>query len=409
MMDDRRRNAVYLIIAVSLLAGLITGQAFFFNVGYAFIGLMVFALAWAWGSANWLSIRRRAQARRAQVGSTLKETFIVTNTGPQPKLWLEIYDSSSLPGHHASHVISSLPPKESAVREIETLCSRRGEFVLGPMKVATGDPFGLFQLERDLPQTSRLIVYPQTIDVGGFQLPAGPLPGGDALRQRTHYVTTNAAGIRDYMPGDSLNRIHWRSTARKQRLLVKEFELDPLSDLWIMLDAEKSVHTGESAAEAPTTPPYLPPTTEEYAITAAASLARLFLMKDRAVGFVAHAQRREYLQVDRGGRQLNKILETLAVLRAEGTLPFDHLLRGEADILSRGTTVIMITPSTRNGWVDVAQEFAARGLQMVAVVVDAETFGGRPGARRIAMQSAGANIPTYMIQHGDDLSNALSG
>jgi hypothetical protein len=56
---------------------------------------------------------------------------------------------------------------------------------------------------------------------------SGLLSGGEALRRRTHYVTTNASGVRDYAPGDSFSRIHWRSTARRNRLIVKEFELDP--------------------------------------------------------------------------------------------------------------------------------------------------------------------------------------
>src|SRR5690606_31015882 len=65
---------------------------------------------------------------------------------------------------------------------------------------------------------------------------AGLLSGGEAQRQRSHNVTTNAAGVRDYAYGDSFNRIHWRSTARKDKLVVKEFEIDPLVDIWIFPD-----------------------------------------------------------------------------------------------------------------------------------------------------------------------------
>src|SRR5258707_1286157 len=72
-------------------------------------------------------------------------------------------------------------------------------------------------------------------DLPGLAVRRGRMPGGDALRRRTHYVTANAAGVRDYGPGGSFNRIHWRSTARRDRLIVKEFELDPLSDIWIFL------------------------------------------------------------------------------------------------------------------------------------------------------------------------------
>ena len=52
-------------------------------------------------------------------------------------------------------------------------------------------------------------------------------------------ATSHAAGVRDYQPGDPLNRIHWKSSARKDRFMVKEFDQDPQGDVWILLDASK--------------------------------------------------------------------------------------------------------------------------------------------------------------------------
>jgi uncharacterized protein (DUF58 family) len=77
---------------------------------------------------------------------------------------------------------------------------------------------------------------------------ADRVTGGDALRRRTHYITTNASGVRDYAPGDPFNRIHWKSTARKDRLIVKEFELDPLADVWLILDLWSGAHYGDQHA-----------------------------------------------------------------------------------------------------------------------------------------------------------------
>lgn len=416
---DRRRNALYLIVVVSLLAGLITGRTFFFNVAYAFIALLVFALFWAWSGANWLRLSRQTRARRAQVGRYMEERFTVRNTSILPKLWLEVYDQSSLPGHRASHVVSNLKPKGAATWLVRTLCVQRGEFELGPLRIITGDPFGLFETERKISATSRLVVYPSTVEIPEFALPIGILPGGDALRRRTHHITSNASGIRDYVPGDSFGRIHWRTTARRDKLVVKEFELDPLADIWLMLDCERAVHYGEFAPNSTDGErmPWdfdspkdirIPPTTEEYAVTAAASLARHFLQKERSVGFVTYGQRRELIQVDRGARQMNKLLETLAVVRARGTISLEQMLTLEGDQFSRGTTVIVITPSTRDTWVTAAHRLVRRGLRVISVVVDSESFGGRPGSRVIAGQLGAFAIPTYMLYRGEDLRMALS-
>ncbi len=411
---ERRRNAVYIIITLSLLAGLATGRSFFFNIAYAFGGLLIFSLLWAWSGVNWLRLSRQTRARRAQVGRYLEERFTVQNTGILPKLWLEFYDQSTLPGHHAGHVVSSLRPRGADWWLARTLCLQRGEYRLGPIQVVTGDPFGFFHIERTISATSRLIVYPPVIPITEFALPIGVLPGGDALRRRTHYITANASGVRDYAPGDSFNRIHWRSTARKNRLIVKEFELDPLADIWIMLDAERAAHGGSyrlspiDEKEIQQQRLWIPPSTEEYAVAIAASLAVHFLRKERSVGFVAHGQRREMIQVDRGGRQLTKILETLAVVRAEGTVPLDHLLTLESDQLVRGATVIVITPSTREDWVAAAHRLVRRGVRVIAVLLDGRSFGGRPGIEQTAMQLAMIRVPSYIIHKDDDLSVSLS-
>jgi uncharacterized protein (DUF58 family) len=407
---DRRRNAVYLISAVSLLAGLFTGRSFFFTLTYAFVGLLALAFIWAWSGANWLKIHRETRARRAQVGQHLEEVFALRNTGLLPKLWLEVYDFSDLPGHEASHVVSNLWPRSAASWTVRTRCVQRGVFQLGPLRIVAGDPFGLFQFERVIPATAPLVVYPPTFDLAGFALPAGILPGGDALRRRTHHITTNASGVRDYLPGDSFNRIHWRSTARKERLIVKEFELDPLADIWVMMDADRTVHVGERQ------PAYsfsgeslaIPPTTEEYAVAVSASLVNDFIKGGRTVGLVVHGEHREIIQADRGPRQLTKILETLAFTRVTGTSSFGHLVSLEGSHLGQGTTVVLVTPSTREDWVLGAQALLQRGLRVIAVLIDAESFGGRPGARLTAARLGALNIPTYIVAEGDDLRAALS-
>lgn len=412
---DRRRSAVYLIIVFSLLAGLVTGRGFFFTVAYAFGGLLVFSFLWAWSGANWLRLRRQTRARRAQVGSTLKERFTVRNTGLLPKLWLEIYDQSGLPGHHASHVINNLWPRSEAGWQVQTLCLQRGAFTLGPLRILTGDPFGLFEAQRTIPATSPLIVYPPTVDIAAFNLPVGVLPGGDSVRRRTHYVTTNAAGVRDYAPGDAFSRIHWRSTARKDRLIVKEFELDPLADIWLLLDAERTVHYGrfdpddpEAVARLMAQPVAIPPTSEEYAVAVTASLARHFLQRERAVGFATHAQRREVIHVDRGARQLTRILESLAVLHTRGGMPFDGVITSLAGQMARGTTVVLITPSTRDGWLAAAHTLLQRGLRVTVVLIDSQSFGGRPGTEALALRASMMGLPTYLVREGDDLRLALA-
>lgn len=416
-MASRRLVALILLLAF-LVGALVTGRDLFFNLLYLWLALLVTAVLWTWTGLSGLRIARHTRALRAQVGRPLEERLAVRNLGPTPKLWLEVRDRSDLPGHEASKVVVALGARQERAWVVRTRCQRRGRFRLGPLSLTSGDPFGLFQITRQIPQTTNVVIYPATVDLPDFVLPLGVLSGGDALRRRTHYVTANAAGVRDYAPGDSFNRIHWPSTARRDRLIVKEFELDPQADVWLFLDGDRAVQ-----AALPTPPPVyhdsdkwwviqdkvtLPPSTEEYGVSVAASLAQFFVRRDRAVGMVAYGQSREVIQPDRSERQLTKLLEMLAVFRPSGQIHFHDALTIEAEQLPRGATVILITSSWDMRWVVGAQSLKRRGLRVAGVVLDALTFGGQHENASLAEGLWAMGIPAYRVKNGDDLAAALT-
>jgi uncharacterized protein (DUF58 family) len=407
-----RRNGIYALLIFCLLAGLTTGRGFFFNLAYLFIALLVISFVWSWTSVNWVRVARQTRARRAQVGKTLDEQFTVRNSSALPKLWLEVRDHSDVPGHNPSAVVPLLLPTRSYRWTAHTLCVVRGEYTLGPMTLISGDPFGLFQVTRFIAATSRVLIYPATVPIHTFAAPTGLLSGGDAQRQRAHFVTTNAAGIRDYAPGDSFNRIHWKSSARKERLLVKEFELDPLADVWMFLDlsAISLVERPYSVEGLPPGEFFIPPSTAEYAIIIAASLAQHFLMKERALGFVTYNPHRTVMQPDRGSRQVTRILEALAVARCESEITCDKLLALEGHHMARGTTVVIVTADQSEAWIHEANLLVRRGLRTIAVVLDLPSFGATeaPSVETTQLRLEASGVITYTVRQGDNLTAALS-
>ncbi len=423
----KRRTAVYLMAALSLVTALLTGHALFFTLTYLLSFLLILSFFWAWSGLNGVQISRITRTRRAQVGRPLEERFVVKNSSILPKLWLEIRDFGTLPNHLSSQIITDLGRKSSYVWRVSTICTERGRFRLGHLRLQTSDPFGLFPMERKFSATTNVVIYPKTYPIYRFALPVGLLPGGDALRRRTHYVTTNAAGVREYAPGDSFSRIHWRSTARRGRLIVKEFELDPLADIWIVADMAIFTHIHGERESVTITPQNdsplwmrvgkefeLPPLTEEYTISIAASLAQYFLQlgqgtrQTRAVGMLAYGQSREIIQPDRGERQLNRLLETLAVLRAEGQLPVQDMLYAESHLLPRGTTVLVITPTVDHQWITAVRHLSQRGLRVVTISINPASFGGTHSSEEMVALLQGMGKMAYVINYDDNLTAVLS-
>jgi uncharacterized protein (DUF58 family) len=413
---QNRRNAIYLFISLSLVTGLLTGRAFFFNLSYMLIGIMLISVLWAWLSVSWVSIARRTRSRRAQVGRSFEENFSVRNRAWLPKLWLEIEDESTLPEHKASYVVPALGINAQHHWSVKTRCAVRGEFRLGPMTVTSGDPFGFFVIKRHLSATSRIVVYPRIVSVNTLDLPMGALSGGEAQRRRSHYVTTNASGVRDYVPGDSFNRIHWRSSARKDRLIVKEFEIDPLVDIWLFADfSTNSLTESNSINRLNGDGPIIdasgdiPPSTEEYVAVVTASLARYFINLERALGFAAYTPNREVHQPERGNRQLTRILETLAVARSLSPYTLGQMLTLETPYFTRGTTLVVVTSSLDKQWATEAQILMRRGIRPVCVFIDGSSFNHVSGNTEEMLGLLRlAKIPTIKVQRGDDIPAVLA-
>lgn len=411
------RRVVFILFLFSLLAGALSGGSIFYRLSYLWIFLFLGSWLWARVSLQGVTVRRSARSLRAQVGQIFEERFDVQNSSRLPRLWLEIRDGSDLPGSRGSRVLTLIRGHEGRSYLVRTRLVQRGVYVLGPTATTSGDIFGLFAQNNSTPSEESLLVFPTMVNLLNFPNPPGLLPGGEALRRRTTQITPNAAGVREYAPGDALSRIHWLSTARRDKIMVKEFELDPLADVWIFLDAE---HTVQSALPHP--PPSaqvddfwrgfvsipLAPTTEEYGVSIAATLARYFLRRGRAVGFVGTAQQQALIPPDRGGRQLGKILESLAMLKADGDMPLRGLVETQARHLPRGSTAIIITPTVREDSVLVFDYLSRRGLRPVAVMLDAATFGGEPGTDEIIAKIRLLGVPVRRVANGDDLSQALS-
>ena len=236
------QRVVAVLLALSLVVGTLTGDQLYFRLSYLWGLLLILSWVFSKTALRGIQVKRRARFHRSQVGLVFEEKIELRNPGRLPRLWIEVRDGSDLPGISSAFVITMISPGETRTFTSRTRLVERGVYQLAPTILSSGDPFGLFQDSKEYTNNDSLLVYPQMVPVNDFPNPPGQLPGGDALRRRTPQITSNAAGIREYAPGDPLNRIHWLNTARHNRLIAKEFELDPLAEVWIVVDAYEKVH-----------------------------------------------------------------------------------------------------------------------------------------------------------------------
>jgi uncharacterized protein (DUF58 family) len=206
--------------------------------------------------------------------------------------------------------------------------NRRGLYRFTGFRVGTKFPFGLFRKSRDVDVAKDLIVYPQIHPIT-VPSPRAHFAGNDTARQigrRGEFF-----GLREYRDGDDRRDIHWRSTARTGRPLVREYEDESQKRALILLDNALPPRLGARTSTRDKRRPSKPASqgaasangtgavsdqddaaaAMERAISAAASMATAYLNKGYAVELVARGCR---VPSGTGPTQVTRVLEALALL-----------------------------------------------------------------------------------------------
>jgi uncharacterized protein (DUF58 family) len=315
------------------------------------------------------------------VGDRMRVTYTLRNTSRVPKPWLEIHNPTTMPGGLPGRAIS-LGGRTERSWLIRAQLTRRGHFRIEPLHIRTGDPFGFFEASATVGQGISVVVYPRLEALPRWRLPTAALEGSHAMPVKTLQTTPMATSVRPYAPGDAMNRIHWKTTARHGEIQVKEFDLEQTADAWIVLDLQRGIQTGRGDES-----------TVEAAVRAAASIADRALQENRAVGLTVNAGRAVYLPPDRGGRQHLKIMQLLAAVEADGHSPLVETLINTVGRLRRGMTAVIITASLDPAWVRPLAALRSRGVACVVVTVDARAFE-RYGRAAEAGQTDASDDPT---------------
>ena len=391
------RPAIPILGVVLMVLALVAGVPILYYMVYAVVALVVLTFIWTRSLVRWLSVTRVLRTKWCVVGEPIVEEFILRNGGRLPALWVEVRDESTVPGYEPGSV-QTLGGFEQRQWRTRTVCNRRGLYELGPLRLVTGDPFGIFQGTVTYHASTSFIVYPPLLDLPDLPMPYGRLPGTSRTHIRSLDVTTDASSIRAYAPGDSLHRIHWLSSARAGELRSKEFDFEPSGNLWAILDLDRGVHVGEGLES-----------TEEYAVNVTGALIHRALRDNKSVGLVAIGRTRVIVQPGKGSAHLWRLMEVLATVRADGVEPLDRVLSDVQSTLGRGLSVVTITPSTDPAWLQHLHSARARATMPAVILIDAATFasrGERPGlrssvsARALQAQLGSAGFQTHVVQHG---------
>ncbi|MFC1972033.1 DUF58 domain-containing protein [Chloroflexota bacterium] len=151
----------------------------------------------------------------------------------------------------------------------------RGDYRLGPLRLRSGDMFGLFPRELVLPHFQSLLVYPRILPLSKLNLPLRALLGEKATPRSIYEDISRVAGARDYHYDDSFKHIHWKASAAHNKLQTRQYESSTSLSLLLILDVHSFQQEGEEF---------------EYAVSTVASLAYEAERHGFAVGLVTNSE-----------------------------------------------------------------------------------------------------------------------
>lgn len=322
-------------------------------------GLAVYLLLGRWSGVT------RVQAERTLEGEFAANPRLVAGARLHVKLKIQVPGYWPLPylivrekivresgGEVREYELSCVPDyRRRGVVEYVTAPLRRGTYRFLPTVVSTRDVFGLFEHRGscDIPMTVKVL--PRTVDLREWS-PVRMARTG--VYQRTTSAlwareTTQIDGVREYIHGDRLSRIHWNATARTGEWKSKEFERESLPRLVVLLDRQSSAYrTAEGF---------------ELAVSAAASVLDLGLKRGMPVGFVS---------IGRGGPVLfggqrtpvsrEDLLDHLIDVEADGREPLAALATAAAERYEPGVFCVIVSPAASPEAIGSLDILAARRM-----------------------------------------------
>jgi len=335
------------------------------QVGLALIVLLISALIVVRLGRHDLAVTRRLAPDRAVAETLVTGTLELRNDGlgAAPLVLLE----DGLPAvlrTRARFAFSGIEARGKRAAAYKVRPSRRGRFEIGPAEMYCVDPFSLARVKKVAGGKSTLLVYPKIEQlVLPRDLGERRSLSVSALRQPTGATGEDFYTLREYVEGDDLRKIHWPSTAKRQRYMIRQEETPWHNRATIVLDDRGATYKGEAF---------------ERAVEAAASLVDLYHRSGytyRLTG--AHDPG---LPSSRGARHRSQCLDHLAMIqkRSLGSEPDPLLVARFAELEARtsaeGTLVVVGGDLEAEAAVAMSR-CRRRFKQVIAISFPAHRFG----------------------------------
>jgi len=359
---------ILIITVANLVIGINTGISFFYLFFIFLATVFAVGLAWVTGEyfgAN-LCLERNIIAK-IEEDDTLEIEAIIKNKSFFPVFNLSLEDSldcASISEKHKFIFIDCLGAKSTLSIKYRCLCLKRGKYTVGSFVVYFFDPFGLFFFKKTFRVYSDVYVYPKTFRIKKFPaLAKGILPWFGIETTWVSGDEDEFFGVREYKQGDPIKMIHWFSSARKNSLMVKQFQRQSYFRATIIFNLEKSKNFGEGKESI-----------AEYIIKIAASVVKYLLSQNVSVEVIAHTQELVHIPFNKGGEHFDNIMKFFTIAQAESKVSINEIFQEYSPYITDDSSLIVIMLDKDWEYLSEMLALRKRNVSLVPLILLSSTF-----------------------------------
>ncbi len=292
-------------------------------------------------------------------GDTVQINYKLYNSGLFPLPFMIIVDgiSSRLSSNGGEKSVHYLKSSDSIIISRTIRCEHRGYYQLGNIKVITGDVFGITKKEIQVRDDLFLTVYPKVYLLKNLNIYGKEFFGNKLANLKYYEDYSSVKNLRKYQRGDSIKKIHWKATARKGEFLVKNYDIAANIQLMIYMDFQQSKYSLDKDE-----------LIEEKVVECVISIVYYSLINN--INFELETYADEKIQLlGKDISMFKEFLELMSRIRPVRNINIGNVILDESKILSRGTTIIIVTPEIDSHTLFAILILKSKEYSLIVIVV----------------------------------------
>jgi len=396
----------FIVTIFSLVIGIRTSVTFFHLFFWFLISVAVISLAWVLIAYTGIKLYLvRKVINKTQEDDVLEIKTLIKNNSFLPLFNIVLEDYLACADYKERKklfLIEYVGARSFLNIKYSCLCPIRGKYRIGPFTVYFFDPFGLFFLKRTYYIFSELYVYPRAFYIKRFpNLVRGILPWFGIETTRVSGDEDEFFGIREYKEGDPIRRIHWISTARKNTLIVKQFQRQSFFSATILFNLERDKNFGQGKEKI-----------AEYIIKIAASVSKYLLERGISLELVVHAGEIVHIPFNKGPEYLEDIFKFLAIAQAESRVSLGEIFEEFSRYIHNDSSLIVIMLDTDQEYLQSMLLLEKRNISIIPLILVSSTFLYPFDKQNILREEAAkisprSNLKPIYVCQGDNLEEVF--